>query len=97
VDAAWLQSIQKARTKVARYLQKPRRFSRNDMRVLVISQFLVELCPGRTPSETSDDLTAMLSHVEAMATSLLREVQRPSKDVREVPRRSSHEELYLFK
>lgn len=96
VDAAWLQSIQRARAKVERYLQRPRRFSRNDMRVLVISQFLVELCPGRTLSETSDDLTAMLPQVEAMATSLLLEVQKPSKGVREVLRRSSQEELYLF-
>lgn len=97
VDAAWLQSIQRARTKVTRYLQKPRRFSRNDMRVLIISQFLVELCPGRTLSETSDEFTVMLSQVEAAITSLLHEVQKPSKPSRQVPRRPSQEELFLFK
>jgi len=97
VDAAWLQGIQKTRAKIARYLQKPRRFSRNDMKVLVISQFLVELCPGRTLRETSDALTGMLPQVEASATSLLHEVQRLSVHTRPTPRRSSHEELYLFR
>jgi putative DNA methylase len=96
VDAAWLQSIQKTRDKVVRYLQKSRRFSKNDMRVLVISQFLVELCPGRTLGETSDAFAGMLPQVEATVTSLLHTTQEALEPTRQAPRRSSQEELYLF-
>jgi putative DNA methylase len=97
VDAVWLQSVQKARAKAARYLQKRRTFSRNDMKVLLISQFLVELCPGRTLAETHDAFLMMLARMDTDAASLLHEVEKSSGHIQQVRRRSSQEELYLFK
>jgi len=96
-DRVWLQSVQKARVKAARYLQRPRRFSLNDMRVLLVSQLLVELCAGRTANETSDALTMMLPRVETTAASLLHELEESSKPIRRVPCQAGQEELYLFK
>jgi putative DNA methylase len=96
-EAAWLQSEQRTRTKAMQYLRKPRRFSRNDMRVLLVSQVLVELCAGREAGETTAALTVMLPQIEATSDSLLREVERTSTYVRRAPRPSGQEELYLFK
>ena len=96
-EAAWLQSEQRTRTKAVQYLQKPRRFSRNDMRVLLVSQVLVELCAGRDAGETSAILTVMLPQIQATSDSLLREVEKLLKHVCRSPRPSGQEELYLFK
>jgi putative DNA methylase len=96
-DTAWLQSVQKTRTKATQYLQRPRRFSINDMRVLLVSQFLVELCAGRTVDETSDALSMMFPQMETTATSLLHELEKSSRHIRQTPRQPGQEELYLFK
>lgn len=96
-DAAWRQSVQKASVKATRYLQRPRRFSINDMRVLFVSQLLVELCAGRSASEACNVLTAMLPQVETAAKSLLHELQKPSGRSHQAPRQAGQEELFLFR
>jgi len=49
-----------AESKVARFNRVGRRMSRNDVRVILLSQLLVELCPDRTSAEVERALTVGL-------------------------------------
>ena len=46
--------------KVARFNRVGRRMSRNDIRVILLSQLLVDLCGGRTAAEVERDLSGLL-------------------------------------
>jgi len=94
-DAAWQQAVQRTHKKAEKYLQRLRRFSRNDMKVLLISQLLVELCPGRSASEVSSRLIAMLPGVDITAQDLLGRLQETST-CRSHPLRPRLRQMELF-
>ncbi|OHB67493.1 MAG: hypothetical protein A2Y77_05870 [Planctomycetes bacterium RBG_13_62_9] len=96
-DTVWACAVERTRDKASRYLQRPRRFSKNDMRVLLTSQLLVELCPGRMASDVTNTLRAMLPRIEAAKLSLLHELHNPLPAVRAVESGASQEELPLFR
>lgn len=96
-EVAWLRGIETTRAKVSRYLQKARRFSKNDMRVLLISQLLVQLSPGRSVDQVKNALLTMMSRVEANAASSFRNIQRPRRTIRQVERTATQHELPLFR
>jgi putative DNA methylase len=68
---AWDASVQKTRLKATKYLRKPRRFSVNDMKILLISQLLVELCQGRNFGTVSHYIRAMANTIDITAQTLL--------------------------
>jgi putative DNA methylase len=96
-DSAWLHGTQKAREKALTYLQKPHRFSKNDVKILLLSQLLVEFCPGRTVDEMSDVLARLLTRIETTSSSLLLEIEKSSTGIRQFPPRLTQEGLSLFK
>ncbi len=96
-DSAWLRTTQKAREKALTYLQKPRKFSRNDAKILLLSQLLVEFCPGRTVDEMSGVLADHVARVETTSSSLRLELQKSTASIRHCPSRSTQEELPLFR
>jgi putative DNA methylase len=96
-DSAWLHGTQKAREKALRYLQKPHRFSKNDAKILLLSQLLVEFCPGRTVDEMSDALTRVFPRIEPASSSLLLEVEKSSAGIRRFRPKPAQEGLSLFK
>ncbi|MCL5282056.1 MAG: adenine-specific DNA methylase [Planctomycetes bacterium] len=96
-DSAWLRATEKAREKALTYLQKPRKFSKNDAKILLLSQLLVEFCPGRTANEMSGVLADLATRIEATCSSLLFGPQKSSAGRRQAPARSASEELPLFK
>ncbi len=95
-DSAWLHGTQKAREKALRYLQKPHRFSRNDVKVLLLSQLLVEFCPGRTTDEMSDVLARLSSRIETTSSSLLLEIAKSAAGFRQRRSKPAQEGLSLF-
>jgi putative DNA methylase len=96
-DSAWLHATEKAREKALTYLEKPRKFSKNDAKILLLSQLLVEFCPGRTPDEMSGVLTALATRIETTSSSLLLGHQKSWAGIRQAPARSASGELPLFK
>ena len=50
-DAAYDASIRRAQDQITRFWQDGRRLSRNDVRIVVLSQFLVALSAGRSEDE----------------------------------------------
>lgn len=95
--AAYERAEQRARYKAEKYLQKPRRFSVNDMKVLLISQLLVELCPGRSASEVSNHLRATIGSIDATAQDLLDRLRETSGHRAQSSRRSMPEQMELFR
>ncbi|MBM4046614.1 MAG: adenine-specific DNA methylase [Planctomycetes bacterium] len=96
-DSAWLLGTQKVREKALTYLQKPRRFSKNDAKILLISQLLVEFCPGRTVGEMSDTLARLLTRIETASSSLVVEVEHSAGGIRQFSAKPTQDGLFLFK
>ena len=94
---AWRRALQRTRHKAEKYLEKPRRFSRNDMKVLLISQLLVELCPSRTASEVSSQLRAVVRRIDSTARYLLDRLQLPSPSQAQTSPPRRHQQMELFK
>jgi len=53
-------AIESAKTKAARFNKVGRKLSRNDVRIILLGQVLVELCAGRNSDELESDLNALL-------------------------------------
>jgi len=73
---------QLALQKVQQFNRVGRRLSRNDVRVVLLSQLLVELCAGRTTSETVTDLEKILPQSRTLVEQLwqaqeLHELEEP--------------------
>jgi putative DNA methylase len=96
-EAAWSHGIEKTRAKALRYLQRARCFSKNDMRVLLTSQLLVQLCPGRSADQVKNTLLLLLPQVEATIPLLLLDIQEHRTTIRHVRRADVHDELPLFR
>jgi putative DNA methylase len=88
---------QKALCKAEKYLQKPRRFSLNDMKILLISQLLVELCPGRSASEVSNHLRTIIGSIDDTVQDLLDRLHRTSRPHGLSSRRTMPEQMELFR
>jgi len=96
-DSAWRSGVRKAREKALTYLRKPHRFSKNDAKILLLSQLLVEFCPGRSVDEMSTVLGGLLTRIETASASLLLELQKSCASTRQSAPRSAQKELPLFK
>jgi putative DNA methylase len=53
-----------AKDRVSRFNRNARRLSRNDVRVILLSQLLVELSPGRGAKGMAEDLTCLLTETK---------------------------------
>ena len=95
--AACERAEQKARHKAEKYLQKPRRFSMNDMKILLISQLLVELCPGRSAREVSNHLRVTIGSIDDTVQDLLDRLRETSGHRGPSSRRSMPEQMELFR
>ncbi|MBN2313983.1 MAG: hypothetical protein JXM79_08635 [Sedimentisphaerales bacterium] len=93
---AYKRAVQKARNKAEQYLQKPRRFSMNDMKTLLISQFLVELCPGRSASEVSNYLKATIDSIDDAAKDILDRLYEISRHRVPLSHQPIPEQMELF-
>ncbi len=96
-DSAWLRGTQKAREKALTYLQKPHRLSKNDAKILLLSQLLVEFCPGRTVDEMSGVLARLATRIETTSSILLLELEKSSAGIRQSPPKPAQEEPSLFR
>jgi putative DNA methylase len=94
---AWHRALQRARHKGEKYLQNPRRFSRNDMKVLLISHLLVELCAGRTASEVLSHLSAVIHRIDARARYLFDRLLLSSQPRAKTLLPCRHHQMELFK
>lgn len=67
------------RNKIQRFSRTGRQLSRNDVRVMVLSQFLVEASPGRDSAAVGAALSSAQSTLEAIIERLWAEQERPQK------------------
>jgi putative DNA methylase len=63
-DTAFANAVARARAKLARLARLRWRLSRNDRRIVVVSQFLVELCPGHSVAQVTKALVSRLSDLD---------------------------------
>lgn len=94
---AWDGAVHKACQKAGKYLQKPRRFSTNDMKILLISQLLVEFCPGRSVDEVSRYLGAVAHSIDSTAQALLDHLHETSPPCGRTLLRPAIQQMELFK
>jgi len=75
VEAGFAKALELAREKVDRFNRSRRRLSRSDVRVILLSQLLVQLCAGRDASELDESLHACWDRARAGEESIWREQQ----------------------
>ncbi len=68
---AFQRAVERATLKTSRLKECGLALSVNDRRVILISQFLVETCAGRSPEELSDALSSNLTELDLAAMRLL--------------------------
>jgi len=71
MDAATERAIAHAKAKAARLQGCELTLSANDRRVILIGQFLVEACPGRSAAQLCDGLSKKLTELDLAALQLL--------------------------
>ncbi|HLN88305.1 MAG TPA: hypothetical protein VK200_17625, partial [Candidatus Limnocylindrales bacterium] len=71
MDAATERAIAHAKAKAARLRGCGFTLSANDRRVILIGQFLVEACPGRSAAQLCDGLSEKLTELDLAALQLL--------------------------
>jgi len=70
-DTAFERAVVRARLKIARLEGKSLELSLNDRRVVLISQFLVEVCPRRSAEQVLDALERKVPELDVAARDLL--------------------------
>ena len=95
--SAWEAAVRKACEKAGKYLQKPRQFSINDMKILLISQLMVEFCPGRSADEVSRHLGAMAHDIDTTAQALLDQLHETTRPCGRSPTHPTLQQMELFR
>jgi len=88
-EAAFQRALERAEAKARRLASSGVALSVNDRRVIVISQFLVAACAGRSAEDLADVLSSTLTNLDLAALQLLE--ARPG----EIRRQASHTEKQL--
>jgi putative DNA methylase len=80
LDEAWRNAIAASDERIRRFNQVGRRLSRNDVRVVLLSQLLVELSPRRTAADVVSAVVSLLPVTRDVIESIWREqrIQVPS-------------------
>jgi len=85
--AAFQRAVERATSKAGRLKACGLALSANDRRVILISQFLVETCAGRSAGQLSDALSGNLTDLDLAAMRLIEtEASQPAKPVNEADR-----------
>jgi putative DNA methylase len=94
---AWEGAVHKARQKAGKYLEKPRRLSTNDMKILLISQLLVEFCPGRSVDEVSSYLSAVAHSIDATSQALFDQLHGITRPCGRTSTQPALQQMELFR
>ena len=93
---AWKAAVQQAGEKVQRFNAAGRTLSRNDMRVVFMSQVLVELSAGRDVEETLADLAQMVPNAQKVIESLWAAQRVAPREKKPAPKAHGRQQLALF-
>jgi adenine-specific DNA methylase len=93
---AWHEAVRKTSQKADKYLKKPRRFSMNDMRILLISQLLIEFCPSRSVDEVYDYLAAAAHSIDATTQVLFDQLQETTRPCSQSSTLLDSQQMELF-
>lgn len=95
-NVLWDKTMQRSKNKADKYLNKPRRFSVNDMKIILISQLLVEICPGRNIEEILNFLKTMTSRIDSSAQFLFKKCNVSENSTPHTSQQLNYVQLNLF-
>ncbi len=94
--SAWKAAVQQAGEKVRRFNAAGRTLSRNDVRVVFMSQVLVELSAGRDVEETLADHAQMVPNAQKVIESLWAAQHVAPRKKKPASKARGHQQLALF-